>query len=271
MIRTASLYFPSSNPRQKMVKEAVMNGLGQLRITTRNGRGGDIGISWGLSPDAVKHMEYHHERNQSFIVFDLGYWNRQKPATARNGCYKISLNGHHPTEYMCDSTNTRIPKINQWRYGGDWILVAGMGPKGCKLYGYKHGEWDQYIINEIRKKTDLPIYYRPKPSDKQPATPSGAKIVTDKDMRLMHAIAGSRCVVTHHGNTTLEALAYGKPIFCVDGPATLMSSNAIPNFDNPVLPKGRKEFFSSLADFNPRYEDIVSGDIFRYLMKRDLI
>ena len=135
-----------------------------------------------------------------------------------------------------------------------------MGPKSNVLYGYK--DWDRNTVEELRKYTNRPILYRPKPSDKHPLDIEGATTV-DSSLPLMAHLRGAHAVVTHHSNVGCDALLEGIPVFSRYGPARYMS-NPLQMIEEPLYSE-RKPFFNRLAYCQWSLSEMSSGQAWDWL------
>lgn len=264
------LIFNRSNPRQMAVYDAVRTGMRALGWYNVSERAAELVIVWGASRPVEK-------RAVPTLVMDFPYWMRKTKKHLREGFYKISLNGIHPTAYLDAGMGepgryaaTGGEAMMPWRKGGEYILIAGMGPKGSAMYGYKHGEWDAAAIETVKAHCNLPIVYRAKPSDRFPPKMKGV-IIDDVDIPISAHFGKAAAIVTHHGNTGVDALQQGIPIFCHDGPATLLANKDLTRIAKPVYCDGREEFFEKLAYWQWSFDEIMQGVPFKHLQKKGLI
>lgn len=264
------IQFNRFNIRQAIIFDAVRAGVRQLGWQYTSERVADLVIQWGANRPVEK-------RPIPTLVMDFPYWNRTTKRNAKDGFYKVSLNGIHPTPHLDAGMGepgryaaTRGPEIKPWRKGGEYILIAGMGPKGSALYGYNHGEWDASAIKAVREHTDLPIVYRAKPSDRKPPQMRGV-MVDDVQNPMSSHFGKAAAIVTHHGNAAVEALMHGIPAFCHDGPASLLANKDLTKIAKPVYSEGREDFFEKLAYWQWSYDEVINGVPFKYLEKKGLI
>lgn len=264
------LIFSRSNIRQSILYDAVRAALLTIGWRYTGLHVSDLVIRWGAS-------SVEERSGKPTLVMDFPFWERKTKKEIRNGYYKISLNGVHPTKYLEAGMGepgryaaTKGPIIKPWRRDGEYILIAGMGPKGSSIYRYLHGQWDRETIETIQRHTDLPVVFRPKPSDKNPPRLPGI-IIDDVNQDLSVHFSKAAAIVTHHGNAALEAMMAGVPAFCHDGPATLIANRDFTRISNPVYSDERTAFFEKLAYWQWSYEEIVSGKPFLHLKKKGLI
>jgi phosphohistidine swiveling domain-containing protein len=264
------LIFNRANIRQMAVYEAVRCGMRALGWQNVSAAAAELIIVWGASRPEEK-------RSVTTLVMDFPYWMRKTKKHMREGFYKISLNGIHPTKNLDAGMGERGryaatggQQIMPWRKGGEYILIAGMGPKGSAMYGYRHGEWDAAAIETVRQCSGLPIVYRAKPSDRYPPKMNGV-IIDNVENPISSHFKKAAAIVTHHGNTAVEGLQHGIPVFCHDGPASLLANKDLTRIEKPVYYEGREDFFEKLAYWQWSFDEIMRGVPLRHLQKKGLI
>jgi len=263
-----------SGLRQKTVATAFHKGLAVIGWNYEpRPLDADVIVGWGGTPGHMSLMQHCRTNGKKFLLVDLGYWNRLSLKDARDACYKITINGLHPNDYMKTCYGGKRyngPSILPWRRGGDYILFAGMGAKGCKMYGFKHGQWDAEAVRILREHTDLPIIYRQKPSDREPLRIDGAGY--DNGQRpIAQLLQNAHALVTHHGNSALDALWAGVPCFAAHGPGVMGGSSDLTQIMEPNYSVDRAALFDQLSWFNWRYSDIMTGKVFEHLQGRGVI
>lgn len=271
------LSFSQGNLRHHLVYEAVRHAIKRLGWTQTDVIQADLAVCWGLNEAHQRLVSHFKQGGRPALVIDFPYWNRRGLREIQSASYKISLNGIHPNDYLDAGFGGagRYAKsggmlIRPWKKGGNYILLAGMGPKGSKMYGYKHGFWDARAAEIIRQHSDCPIIYRAKPSDKAP--PYLEKVRIDDASKPIERLYGAAAaVVTHHGNSGIEALQRGIPVFCNDGPARLLGCDDLRRINDPVFPEGRVAFFEKLAWWQWTFDEICKGAPLAHLKEKGLI
>lgn len=233
----------------------------------------DVIVQWGVTYQTE--FDLARSMGKPVLIIDFPYWNRA-PRQGRE-YYKISLNGQHPTPYIMQESHdnerlikTRGYELKPWREGGEYILVAGMGHKAAAQHGYKLGQWEEKIIDVIRKQTDLPIVYRPKPNRETP--PIHGTVYDDGSRTIEEAVEKAYCVACHHGNPTIAALARGVPIFMngLIGAAAHLARHDFSNIHDHFKPE-RQQFFNNLAHWQFSVDEIKSGSVFTSFRRRGFI
>ncbi len=235
----------------------------------------DVTIMWGPNPE----FDITRARNRPVLMIDFPYWNRGGKERLGHEYYKVSLNGQHPTPYIMNEKlgparyrETFGPEIKPWREKGTHILVAGMGIKAANQYGYYVPEWEKRMVEKIKKQTDLPVYYRSKPRQR-PIHVIPGTLPNDSDEPIEGIIENAYCLVCHHGNPTVTALAMGVPVF-MNGPIGVASHFASFDFNKimkPVFLDNRHQFFNNLAYWQWSVAEIKSGAVLQSYQRRGLI
>lgn len=186
---------------------------GQLRF--------DVVVFYGLQGNTPQ-MFFDYRTQRKAVYVDLGYWGRREGGRW-TGYHKVSINDRHPTAYF---QAIKHPADRVARFGlhpvvefkgGRHILLAGMGDKGALAEGFQPEAWERAVINEIRKVSDRPIRYRPKPSWKEARPIEGTEYSPPHAREVEHDLRDCWAVVTHHSNVALEAMLAGIPAFCWSG------------------------------------------------------
>ena len=233
----------------------------------------DIVITWGVNPEA----ETARTQGKQLLMIDFPYWNRD-PHRRGKEFYKISVAGQHPTQYIMKEKHsvdrykaTCGPAILPWKTGGKHIMIAGMGVKSARQYGYRPGEWEEQAFRIIRPQTFMPILYRPKPRQHQRQI-RGA-LFDDGKNPIEPLIADSICVVCHHGNPTVDALAMGVPVVMngMIGVAAHFANYDLYHIHDLRRYDGREQFFYNLSHWQWSVEEIKSASVLISYLDRGLI
>lgn len=268
------LGFRDVGTREPLLRKAVRRGIIGLGWVESSIEECDLAIWWGL-PD--KYREYLKVLgSKPYVIIEFPFWGRGNKHAVKTSFYKVSFGGLHPLKnFWHEDDGSRalkigVPKIKPWRTVGERVLLAGMGEKGCLMHGYQYGQWDRQAVMTMRGHTSREIVYRPKPSCKYPPTVHGVTMEQRK-CSLLALFTNIHSVVTHHGNSVVEALAEGIPVFCNDGVGTLMGCTDLTKIESPVRPENRIEFFNQLAWWQWTYDEIERGEPFKWMVSKGLI
>ncbi len=221
----------------------------------------------------------------TLLFVDLGYWHRELPGRQRwYGYHRVSLNGRHPNDYFQRrkhpsdrfySMNVPVRFARRPEERGDSIMVPGMSDKAAEVCGLGGvGEWERGVIEEIRRHTDRPIIYRPKPGARRappPAIPGTSYSFTNESVE--EALRRTWCVVTHHSNVAVDALVNGVPAITTDGgAASAVCSSDVSLVDDPPFPseKERARFFADLAYTQWTPDEFANGVFWRHVIEEGL-
>jgi len=247
----------------------------EIREEFYNGPDFDVAVFYGLYGKLRQAFVDYRRTGKKAVYIDLGYWKRTEGGKLY-GYHKIAVNSRHPTAYFQnrpypeDRFNRLGVKIEPWKKEGRHILVAGMGAKAAEVEGFRPNQWEEAAVREIRRYTDRPIVYRPKPSWNNPTRIEGT-IFSGKEQRLEDVLADCHAVVSHHSNVCVDALCSGVPSFCWHGVATALSLKELSLIESPIYPDGREQWAANIAYTQWRPDEMKSGAAWRYLKDEGII
>lgn len=225
-------------------------------------------VFYGLVGSLSKALRRQAAHGGTAIYLDLGYWGRRDGGRFR-GHHKVVVNARHPTEYFQRRAHdaTRFEKfglaLREWR-DGNHILLAGMGEKGALAEGMVPGDWERAAVAEIRKHSDRPIIYRPKPSWRS-AKPIEGTIFSPPAQEVEDVLAGAHAVVTHHSNVAVDGLIGGIPAFCLEGVARPLALTDISRIETPRKDGDRLQWASDIAWCQWSVDEMAAGLPWRHL------
>jgi hypothetical protein len=275
------IFFAPANKRSKIIAQAMSEGLLRLGIPHRtmsslhvpSGHDFDVVLHYGLAQNLRTIFNRQREKRKAFYI-DLGYWGRRKKSRW-DGFHKIALNDRHPTAYFQKTAHTDHRfrqfgiQIKKWRKSGRHVLLAGMSDKAAAQEGYQPHQWEIQMVEDLRKITDRPIVYRPKPNW------LGARPITGTiwggTMSLEDSLVNCHAVVTHHSNVAIDAILGGVPAICPLGVASAISAHDIAELEDLPLTGGRKQWAADIAWTQWSVEEMASGACYRYLQDEGLI
>ena len=233
---------------------------------------GDVAAFYGYQKCFPQMMADYLAADKSVVFVDLGYWSRRRGGRYV-GYHKVTINERHPNKYLMTRKRdfSRLTRLGiraaPWKPAGDFIIVAGMSDKSATSYGMKPEEWERWAVAELRKHTNRPIIYRPKPSwfDAKPIAGSEFKAAKASSDATAETFIGCHAVVTHHSNIAIDALVHGIPAFCWDGAAVCMSSQDLAQIESPMRPDGREQWLANLAWCQWSVEEMRNGIMWQYL------
>jgi hypothetical protein len=202
---------------------------------------GDAAVFYGLEGRLPQVFRDYQAKGRAVYV-DLGYWGRREGGRW-TGYHKVAVNARHPTAYYRTPRHHagRLARFNvaikplEVRARDAPILLCGMGDKAARAEGYAPEAWERWAINEIRRHTNRPILYRPKPSWKQ-ARPLEGCAYSPKTREIEVELRHCWAVVTHHSNAAVEAALAGVPVFCWYGVGADMGLRDLSRIESPHRP-----------------------------------
>jgi len=280
-------YFGSNLGRSKIVLQAWRTGLARFGLelpmkmeTEYAGPEADIALMYGLWGANRRALEDYPAAGRKAMLCDLGYWGRAEDGKPL-GFHRLAVNGRHATPYF---QNTRHPRdrfdhfgltLQPFRRAGSHILLCGMSGKAAGVYGYRPEQWEREAVATLRRYTKREIRYRPKPSWKEAQPIDGATWAPAGPGRMIDERSFADCwaVVTHHGNTSLDALIAGVPAFCEHGLAEPLSCQNLASIESPLYPDeaARDQLMWDAAYTQWKVSEIASGAAWDYLKTEGLI
>lgn len=277
---SVNVYYAQSNIRSVYAAQAAAFGLKKIGervrlIECRNFKkiDSDYAVHYGFA-DKLRNV-YNVYREYSTVVYlDLGYWQR-RIRSRYDGYYKFVINGRHPTGYFqnvkhsASRFNQLNVKIEDWRKGAENIIIAGLSEKAARAEGLDHQAWERQAYATLKRHTDRPIIYRPKPNCCRSRPIKGAGF--DKKSTPQQLFANAHAVVARHSNMAVEALCAGVPVFVEAGVALPMAKTNLVRIESPLYPKERLQWASDIAWTQFRLDEMKSGLPFEHLKEEGLI
>ena len=237
----------------------------------------DVAVFYGYNMTLQKVRADYMAAGRKIVYIDLGYWGRE----GRRGHHKIVVNDRHPTAYFQKRKHdgNRVAKlgivVQPWQTGGKHILLAGMGSKAATAEGVPAESFEREAIRELKKYTDRPIVYRPKPSWLQarpiPGTSFDPPQNAPSHRHLVTALAGCHAVVTHHSNVAVDGLVAGIPAFCWKGVATAMAGQELSKIETPYRPDDREAWVNAISYCQWDLAEMHGGLPWKHLKNEGLI
>jgi hypothetical protein len=278
---TVIVYQAPGQHRSRVVCQAMFEGIrrcgDRVRLIEDNypqQPDADVAVMYGMQGDLFRLFNDYVAAGRKAVYIDLGYWGRREGGRW-TGYHKVSVNSRHPTAYFQrkghDGARLRHFGLHPqpWRQGKH-ILIAGMGHKTASVGEPAGGEWETQIVAEIRKHSDLPIVYRPKPSWKT-ATPIAGTVFSPQNEPLEDVLRNASAVVTHHSNVAVDGLVDGIPAFCWHGVASVMASQDLARLRKPHMPEGREQWMRDIAYCQWSVDEMRQGLAWRHLKDEGLL
>ena len=279
--RTLVVYAQVGNKRSKLVCQALAEGArrmgAQVRVEASHAYttpDADIAAFYGLAGNlrdarAAYSVDGHHA-----VFADLGYWGRSKNAAV--SYHRIAVDAAHPRSFRRDRPPDRLARLSltvrSAKPAGGHILLCGQSSKAAwaaGMAGIEFESWERQAVAELRQSTSRPILYRPKPSAIAPYPRAiDGTVLVDAAKPIDYHLDDAWCVVSHHSNAGLDALAYGIPIFAADGPALALGSSDLSQIEHPrrYSADERDQLFADLAYCQGTLPEMAFGEMWAQLV-----
>lgn len=273
----------SSKEREQVLAEAFGAGIdGDMEIVSLSPTATtDADVVCMVGVKCVKHFKRMRKQGRNVIFLDKGYLRHRKPKARTWEYWRIALNTHHPTEYVATARHT--PKrwddairrldveVKPWRSSGEHIVYAGSSAKYHEFCGIEDPTTlAQKVVDDLKKITDRPIIYRPKPSWEGAVPVEGAGFSSYTES-IGDVLQNAWCVVTHGSNACFESILAGIPVVVLgEAIAKPISSQLLSDVNNPLLASrdAVDQWFSNLAWCQFTEPEMESGMAWRAIRRQ---
>lgn len=235
----------------------------------------DAAAFYGFQVPLPSIMSAYKSLGKPAVHVDLGYWNRTEGGQLL-GYHKVAVNARHPTSYFRKRRHADFRlkkakrlKIEPWRERGEKIVVAGMSGKHAKSEHMAPGEWEREIVERIRKVTDRPIVYRPKPGDRTASPIKGCEYAKEGDIR--EVLENCHTLVTHHSNAALDAILAGLPVWAQDGVAAPVGYRDIGDIEGEFPMFDRYTWLCDVSYCQWSVPEIAAGNFWRHFESEGIV
>lgn len=263
---------------QQNVADAFSKGFDALLVSREDHQDlvlGDMNAVIGIMPASKKIFGASIAAGRHAVIIDKSYFRHSSER-----CVRLSVDRFHPIEYLL---HVRKPGDRLLRFGalvrkekvdrGRHILIAGSSQKYCTWHGLGDAtEYARSIVDEIRRHTDRPIIYRPKPSWKDAVPIPGTKFSYGEDRPFSADLESAHAVVGWGTNAMVEALVQGVPTFNV-GPRSVvwpLCNLSLDALEAPAISdqERRQQYLSNVAYCSWSLQEIATGKVLPHLMEQ---
>lgn len=229
----------------------------------------DAAVFWGYVTTCQNIMAGYRDAGKAAVYLDLPYWKRP------DHC-KVSVNSRHPTAYFSKYKHDSVRRENFVGYiapyrKGSSILIAGMGSKAAWAEKLEPvNSWETRAVEEIKKHTDRPIIFRPKPSSSV-IKPIPGTIFSPPEEVLGIPLAKANIIVTHHSNVGVDGLIDGVPVYSEQGVASVMGIKDLSSIESPFYPANREQWLNDVSYCQWSHKEMRSGACWNHLKAEGLI
>lgn len=270
-------FFASDKPREQLLADAFIRGLGphgdtgemrDLDGTAQVATGCEVAVMVGVKSREI--FEANTKAGIHVVIIDKGYQRQRTGGPVRVWEYwRVAVDGHHPTRYLMhdvrphDRLEASGLVIAPWRKSGGHILIAGSSAKYHRFYGLREPtDYAARLVGWIRKRTKMPIIYRPKPSWRDAEPIPDTQYSHGKQEPLESVLFDCHALVTHGSNACFEAILSGVPcVILGDGVAKSISSTDIRRVKKPRLATDdeRRQWLANLLYHQWTMREFESG------------
>lgn len=262
MMKSVTIFRDSQSMRSIVTARALADGFRKLgasvRITNSQTEKPETAIAAGYG-----WKWYPSFKNfQHYFYVDLGWWLRKPDINRFTGYSRITHNQRfelpiNPFEHE----NLKFDGKRWKRFKADLIqmkpapekgarrtvLLAGMSDKSAITFGYQPGEWEEGVAYRLMSECHT-VLYRPKVVASTAHLPRH-KIEGTKEVvyeTLDELFGQVDCVVSHHSNVSVEALAAGLPAYCAAMPVHPFYASMVDLLEN-CAPKDPGPYLQQLS------------------------
>lgn len=227
----------------------------------------DVALMWGVTK--ARHFHAYKAVGYEAVLLDKAHVGR------RNDFIRFSVASHQPTRYVMDiaappdrweAHGIRLAERRRGRH----VVLALSSQKYCDWHGYGDATVHATaLLGKIRRATERPIVYRPKPSWR------GARPLADGEAscppvggRLACLLADAHALVTHGSGACVDALIAGVPTCAVGGAVTTALRNTeLGDIEDPDFPADadRLRFLCNLSYCQWTLAAIADGLAWRHV------
>lgn len=233
----------------------------------------DVVVIAGVKSLSKRIFDAHQKAGKIVLLMDKGY-TRIKNGSLGGAFWRVSINEFQPHAYFRSTSRPgdRLPKMGvsvvRTRSIGSRIIFAGSSPEFCAWHGL--GDATEYavsVMQGIRDRIDLPIFYRPKPSWKD-AKPVDGFGYSEPKTHLPEELRNAYALVTYGSNACFEALMHGVPVIVLgDGIARSLAGISLDDISTLRLPsyEEREQLACDVSYCQWTLEEIARGRMWRHL------
>ncbi len=202
------------------------------------------------------------------LVLERGFLDRERYFMAGwNG-----LNGR------ADFRNSQMPPdrwnrlkipLCPWRDDGAHVVVCGQVPWDASVQHIDMAAWCRETIDEIRRRTDRPIVFRPHPAQPQAIELDEGGICISRHRSFREDLHRAWCVVTFNSNSAVEAAVDGIPVFVADAGsmARPIANESLEVIERPRMPD-RGQWLYDLAYSQWTAREMARGLAWEHLVRQ---
>jgi len=152
-----------------------------------------------------------------------------------------------------------------------------MSEKCAVFEGFGFEQWERNAIAQMRKVTDRPIVYRPKPRKRDtPQYPMIEGVAYSNPAKTKHLedeLRDAWAVVSHHSNAGIDALLNGVACYSAEGVATVVGCTDLADIENRRFPtdEERRQWAYDIAYCQFNRPEMRDGTAWRHFKDEGLV
>lgn len=234
----------------------------------------DVVVVIGLMPDSQRIFNAARAAGKPAILIDKAYFRSMRENV------RVSVNEFHSFRWLksAEMDDYRLMKLHGFQHCrkkfGDSILFAGSSEKFCLWHGLGDPtEYARGVITELRKYTDRPVIYRPKPSWKHavPLDLPGVSFSHGDKKPFVDDLSQSMAVITYGSNAALESLMLGTPVISL-GPSVVqpLVPHKLSGIERLGMPSSNdlRDYMSNLAYCQWSIDELANGKAAPHLLQQ---
>jgi hypothetical protein len=222
-----------------------------------------------------KWFDWCAANGQSFMYLDKGYYHREFEERKNIILWRVTVGGQQPSEYLARAKHDPERWLSLGREMAPWrksrpdspVIIGNSTEKYHDFFDLPPpGEWAEQVVAELKRYTDRPIWYRPKPSWRGKRAIPGTKYCSTEPLAKL--FPGAHGVVTHGSYICVDGLLNGVPgIILGDGVTRSISSTSLSEIENPRLASDeeRLQLLANLAWCQYHLEEWADGSAWRHV------
>lgn len=231
----------------------------------------DVAVFVGVKGWSRLLMETHIAAGKHAIICDKGYFGGS--AGPRSKYIRCSIDALQPLAYFQKTPrpHTRLHALDvniaPWKKTGTEVILAGGSLKYARWHqmpmytGLDPATgWAIKTFHRVRKHTQRPIVYSPKPSFKNAVPIEGMRFV--QGVGIEKQLQTAWCLVTFGSNAAVDAIIAGVPVFIPgDGIAKPMGLDDVAQVEQPFYPtdEQRWQFLADVSFCQFSAKELASG------------
>ncbi len=243
----------------------------------------DVACCWGVSGGVRKVVDAYHGAGKHVIIYDKGMLR----AKNKSDYHRVQIDDGNPLKCMMRrgrsderldqrSIKAKIKKLGRRTKSSKSapIVIATNSQKHNDFWGIEDGAaYDRQIVDEIRKHTDRPIIYRPKPK-RSAFLPIPGTTYSTRPENIEQILKGAHVLVTHSSNCAINAILMDVPVICLGQcAATPVSGTSLDTIEDPFYPDAAllRWWMVCLMWFEWTNKELESGEAWKFIrseMKR---